>query len=263
MSVFVSDCILDIPGGDASNFFVNRQIDIQNAFIKQLNKCKDLSVEILRLESSFNGWYYYTHGKEFLKDARRPYYMWVIGNKNHLSRLNKNVPLSDMQHGVKNYFAYSTPSEIPFEITNKSGIKNGNTSICNLDSDGKYRFLIKTNMSVTLQDEQTICNVGNYGKLNSFVNIERIDRISAKESFYTHLLTVAIDRESVNSVGEKLSLVSFEKPDWLENANDDSGREVTMNMDKTTGIKYIVQGVADAYKSNKELAEIKFVISKK
>ena len=55
----------------------------------------------------------------------------------------------------------------------------------------------------------------------------------------------------------------MEKPDWLENANDDSGREVTMNMDKTTGIKYIVQGVADAYKSNKELAEIKFVISKK
>ena len=93
-------------------------------------------------------------------------------------------------------------------------------------------------MSVTLQDEQTICNVGNYGKLNSFVNIERIDRISAKESFYTHLLTVAIDQESVNSVGEKLSLVSFEKPDWLENANDDSGREVTMNMDKTTD-KYI------------------------
>ncbi len=263
VSIFVSDCILDIPGGDASKFFVNRQIDIQNAFIKQLNKCKDLSVEILRLESSFNGWYYYTHGKEFLKDARRPYYMWVIGNKNHLSRLNKNVPLSDMQHGVKNYFAYSTPSEIPCEITNKSGIKKGNTSICNLDSDGKYRFLIKTNMSVTLQDEQTICNVGNYGKLNSFVNIERIDRISAKESFYTHLLTVAIDQESVNSVGEKLSLVSFEKPDWLENANDDSGREVTMNMDKTTGIKYIVQGVADAYKSNKELAEIKFVISKK
>ena len=263
VSVFVSDCILDIPGGDASKFFINRQIDIQNAFIKQLNRCKDLSVEILRLESSFNGWYYYAHGKEFLKDARRPYYIWVIGNKNHLSRLNKNVPLSEIKHGVKNYFAYSTPSEIPFEIANKAGIKKGNTCICNLDSDGKYRFLIKANMSVTLQDEQTICNMGNYGKLNSFVNIERIDRISAKESFYTHLLTVAIDRESVNSVGEKLSLVSLEKPDWLENANDNLGREVIKNMDKTTGIKYIIQGVADAYKSNKELAEIKFVISKK
>ena len=263
VSIFVSDCILDIPGGDASKFFVNRQIDIQNAFIKQLNKCKDLSVEILRLESSFNGWYYYTHGREFLQDVRRPYYMWVIGNKKHLSLLNKNVPLSDIQHGVKNYFAYSTSREIPFEITNKSGIKNDYASICNLDSDGKYRFLLKTNMSVTLQDERTICSVENYGKQNSFVNIERIDRISAKGSFYTHLLTIAIDRESVKSVGEKLSLVSLEKPDWLEDANDDSGREVTKNMDKTTGIKYIIQGVADAYKSYEELAEIKFVISKK
>lgn len=75
-------------------------------------------------------------------------------------------------------------------------------------------------------------------------------------------MTVAIDRESVNSVGEKLSLVSLEKPDWLENANDNLGREVIKNMDKTTGIKYIIQGVADAYKSNKELAEIKFVISR-
>ncbi len=34
-------------------------------------------------------------------------------------------------------------------------------------------------------------------------------------------------------------------------------------MDKTTGIKYIVQGVADAYKTNSELAEMRFVISKK
>lgn len=263
VSIFVSDCILDVPGGSASSFFVNRQIDIQNAFIKQLNRYENLGVEIFQLESTFNGWYYYNQGREYLKDAKRPYYMWVIGNKHNLVQLNKNVPFSEIQHGIKNYFAYSTTSKVPFEITNKAGISSENLCICNPESDGKYRILLKANMGSTLQDDQILCDIENYEKLNSFVNVEKIDRILAKRSLYTHLLTLVVDKRELKSAGEKLSLNSLKHPDWLESVNDDSGKDVTKNMDKTTGIKYIVQGVADAYKTNSELAEMRFVISKK
>lgn len=263
VSIFVSDCILDIPDGNAYNFFVNRQIDIQNAFVKQLNKCNDLGIEILRLESTFNGWYYYNQGKEYLKDAKRPYYMWVIGNKYNLAQLNKSVPFSEIQHGVKDYFAFSTLGEIPFEITNKTGISGGNICICNPESDGKYRILLKANMCSTLQDDHMLCDIENYNKLNSFIHVERIDRILSKQSLYTHLLTLAVDKRELKSAGEKLSLIPLKHPDWLESANDDSGKDVTKNMDKTTGIRYIVQGVTDAYKINSELAEMKFIISKK
>ena len=60
VSIFVSDCILDVPDGNANDFFVNRQIDIRNAFVKHLQKDKNLGVEIFRLESIFKGWYYYS-----------------------------------------------------------------------------------------------------------------------------------------------------------------------------------------------------------
>lgn len=131
------------------------------------------------------------------------------------------------------------------------------------ESDGKYRILLKANMGSTLQDDQILCDIENYENLNAFVNVEKIDRILAKRSLYTHLLTLIVDKRELKSAGEKLSLNSLKYPDWLESVNDDSGKDVTKNMDKTTGIKYIVQGVADAYKTNSELAEMRFVISKK
>jgi hypothetical protein len=50
-------------------------------------------------------------------------------------------------------------------------------------------------------------------------------------------------------------------PDWLEEANDDSGKDVRNNINKTTGIKYLVQGVADAYKKQEQLVDFKFVVN--
>ena len=37
-------------------------------------------------------------------------------------------------------------------------------------------------------------------------------------------------------------------PSWVEVSNDDFGQNVTKNLDKTTGLKYLVKGVAEAYK---------------
>lgn len=263
VSIFVSDCILDVPDGSTSDFFVNRQIDIQNAFTNKLKHNKNLGVEICRLESTFKGWYYYHQGKEYLENVKRPYYMWIIGDKNHLARLNKNVLFTEIPHGVRNYFAYSTLSEPPFEITNESGIKiKGNSCVCNPNRH-KYNLLLKVDMRTTLQDGETLCVIENYKKQNSFVAIERIDKILAENTSYTHLIRIAVKSEGLKSVGERLALVSLDKPNWMESANDDSGRDVMKNIDKTTGIKYLIQGVSDAYKKYKELAEVKFVISKK
>ena len=58
VSVFVSDCILDVPQGDARDYFVNRQIDLKNAFLKKVVHDKNFGVEIIQLESRFSGKYY-------------------------------------------------------------------------------------------------------------------------------------------------------------------------------------------------------------
>lgn len=47
--------------------------------------------------------------------------------------------------------------------------------------------------------------------------------------------------------------------------NDDSGKNVKNNIEKTTGIKYIIQGIFDAFKDadNLKLGEFNFIINRR
>ncbi len=53
VSVFVSDCILDLPKGAAKNYFINNQIAIEAIVSKKLKKQKDLTFVVFRLMSRF------------------------------------------------------------------------------------------------------------------------------------------------------------------------------------------------------------------
>ena len=263
VSIFVSDCILDVPNGDSMDFFENRSIDIRNAFTKHLNKHSDLGVEIFRLESTFDGRYYYSAGSELLRNVKRPYYMWVIGNKNILAHLNKQVPpFTEIKHGIKNYFAFSTNSNIPFEITNTKNIAKGNQCVPTKNSDGDYEFLIKTNLRKTLQGADVLANLSNYTTITSGIIVNGITELpnSSSPSSFTHIINVIITNTS-KSYAEKITLKPLYAPSWLEEANDDTGKDVKKNMNKTTGIKYLVQGVADAYKKQEQLVDFKFVVN--
>ena len=261
VSIFVSDCILDVPNGDATDFFENRSIDIRNTFTKDLNKFVDLGVEIFRLESTFEGWYYFSKGKEYLKNVKRPYYMWVIGNKNILTYVNKLVPISEIKHGVKNYFAFSTNCVVPFEITNTKGIAKGTYCVPSKTRDGNYEFLIKTNLQSTLQGIDVLSNTSNYNTITPNITVNGVTELTgSSSSLYSHMIRVIITNTS-KSFAERISLKPLSAPVWLEDANDDSGRDIKKNIDKTTGIKYLVQGVVDAYKKQEQLMEIKFVVS--
>ena len=262
VSIFVSDCILDVPNGDATSFFENRSIDIRNAFTKHLNKHADLGVEIFCLESTFEGRYYYSTGSELLNNVKRPYYMWVIGNKNILAHLNQKVPpIKEVKHGIKNYFAFSTNSNIPFEITNTKNIAKGNQCVPTKNSDGDYEFLIKTNLRSTLQGIDVLSNPSNYATITSGVIVNAVTEVpNSSSSSFTHIINVIITNTS-KSYAERITLKPLYAPSWLEEANDDSGKDIRSNINKTTGIKYLVQGVADAYKKQEQLVEFKFVVN--
>ena len=262
ISIFISDCILDVSNGDAKDFFENRSIDIRNAFTKHLNKHTDLGVEIFCLESTFEGRYYYSTGSELLEKVKRPYYMWVIGNKNILAHLNQKVPpIKEVKHGIKNYFAFSTNSIIPFEITNTKGVAKGKQCIPTKNSDGDYEFLIKTNLRSTLQGTDVLSDPSNYETITSGIMVNRVTEVpNSSSSTFTHIVNVIITN-TTKSYAERITLKPLYAPSWLEEANDDSGKDIRNNINKTTGIKYLVQGVADAYKKHEQLVDFKFVIS--
>jgi len=259
VSVFVSDCILDVPQGDAKDFLVNNQIDIRNALVKKMEKDKDMGVEIFRMVSKFSGTYYYAKGSERLSDVQRPYYLWVIGNKKLLAYLNANVPFSEIPHGYKNYYAYSTYQEIPFEITNQFGMVQ-NPCVCKTSINGHYIVKIKADLSSTLQNETMIRDVNRYQTHNGQVKVVSVEKIDNTQDTHTHVLTLNINK-GISSCGINLKYVLPDIPNWIESVNDDTGLNVTENINKTTGIKNIIMGVSDAYRNHRELAGTKFVIN--
>lgn len=261
VSIFVSDCILDVPEGQANHFFINRQIDIRNAFTKQRRRMPGLSVEIFRLKSVFKGTYYYSKGSEEIDSLSRPYYLFVIGDRDVLASVNKKVPFSEIKHGIANYCAFTKYSDVPFDITNEFGVARKNSSECRSDRKGKCHIKVKTNFLSTLQDDVYVMNPDNYRTQNAAVSVGAVEKIDDEQSIYTHVLTVDMDGK-MNPAGEQLRLIKQEVPSWLEAVNDDTGKEVRKNLEKTTGIKYIIGGIADAYKDDKVLADIKFNIVK-
>lgn len=101
VSILVSDCILSYSDSDI-NASKGRNINIEKAdgelkaFVKQAflkMKAHNVCATVYGFSSKFFGTYYnYQNGKMLLKgDVLRPYYIWVIGNKELVQQFNKQL----------------------------------------------------------------------------------------------------------------------------------------------------------------------------
>jgi len=128
ISLFVSDCILSYPDNVIkSNSEINKQKapGELKALVKStfLNLKKDsISASLYGFNSSFFGNYYtYQNAKLKLNGQERPYYLWVIGNKELVGKFNKKLadlndfkPVLDLNFGLfdktidyfETFFAY-------------------------------------------------------------------------------------------------------------------------------------------------------------
>lgn len=258
ISLFVSDCILALPNGNASKYYVTKQIDICNVFKKHLKKCPSFGVVIMQLESQFDGGYYNLDGTQHLV-GNRPYYIWLMGPQDAIGKLLKNSPLSNMKGGgYKNIVSFSTTKDVPYEITNRYGKKKSDESCeATLSSDKKI-IKILADFSSTLQDDKYLSDISHYKTLNSGIQVASVMKVNNKN--YTHELTVEIDKNS-KPTAENITLL-WQLPQWVNNTNDDSCVDIKNNMQKTSGIKYLIGGIADAYRDYQILAGIKFTYGK-
>lgn len=98
ISLFVSDCILSYPDSDIkADTQINRdkaegglKADIKATFTKLKNK--NIGASLYAFNSSFTGTYYtYENNKLPLNGEIRPYYLWVIGNKQLVQKFNNQL----------------------------------------------------------------------------------------------------------------------------------------------------------------------------
>lgn len=257
--LFISDCILDLPAKDAQKFLINCEIRIKDEVINAKKRVPDLGVEILKLSSDFNGRYFYPNGTvETLTDVKRPYYIWIFGDKNYLAKLNSSVPFSQLvKYDLNGIVAFSNQSAIPFDIFN-----NSLTSKTIVSSRGDYHVTIQADFRTTLQPDGIVQDKGNYTFNNSTIIVDGIYPISDTKSMYSHFIKFTIPK-GTNIAQDCLTFNSPKLPSWVSESNDETGMNIQENLNKTTGIKYLIQGVADAYKNDKISTTFNFNVKRK
>ena len=254
--MFVSDCILDLPSKDAIQFLTNCEITIKEDVISALKRVPELGVEILKMESNFSGKYFYPDGKvEMLENVKRPYYIWMFGNRNQLAQFNKKVPFDLItKYGLKGIVAFTAETPVNYEIKNKA--LTGNVAS---ESHGKYEVTIRVDFSPTLQSDGEVQNKQNYSFNMNGVAVEGIYPISDKKSPYTHYVNISIPT-GARIAQDALYFNAPKLPKWVKESNDETGTNVKANLDKTIGIKYLIQGVADAYRDDTVLTKMMFKV---
>lgn len=256
VSIFVSDCILDLPSKNAAKFLTICKIRIKDEVVNAQKRIPNLGVEILKLSSDFNGKYFHPDGTvELLKNVKRPYYIWIFGDKNYLAKLNTEVPISMLnKYGLEGIVAFSNQSKIPYDVTNRA--KTG--KIIN-SSRGGYKITIRADFRTTLQSDIAILDKNNYKFNNANLILEGIYPIKDDKSEYTHFMNFTIP-EGTQLVEDCLTLNAPPMPNWVTESNDDSDVIISKNLNKTIGIKYLIQGVAASYLNETVCTKMNFNI---
>ena len=253
VSVFVSDCILDIPE-NATDFFGNCQVSIKNTFNEALSSNPDLGVEIIKLESKFDGYWYCGHNSTHLTDVKRPYYIWVIGDQRYLAEFNKKTPVENIIGGIKEYSAYAAPQKIPFDMNRSTYVTN---------HSGKINVEVLVNLRGSLQSSDLYKNTAQYKSANpSQVSVVSVSEITDALSPYSHVITLEID----NPETLKLETLTFSYPylaTWVSESDDTTGANIKDNLDKTTGLMALIKGVAEAYKNSTTYGSVSFELKNK
>ena len=256
VSIFVSDCILDLPQ-DAMDFFNIKKTDILNCVSDKRKDFPNLSIKILKMQSKFNGMYYYSkgHGNPVrIDDKKRPYYIWILGTNNNISFLNSKVPASEIKYGFMNEISFTPYVSVPFEVSSK-----GQGKVLNA-VNGQYEMLIKADFRPTLKSNTEINNISNYQAYSHDITVKEVREIKA-ESMYSHYIRVVIKNANI-----KEENIRFKTPDiaqWVIDTNDTSGCDINKNMNKTTGILSLIEGVAEGYKEETINTNFKFSLKRK
>lgn len=247
VSILVTDAILDLPSG-ATEFFRTKQTQIKSIFENYLKNNPNFAIEIFRMSSRFNGKYYYTGGSVSLSDQQRPYYMFVLGDKQALSAANGIVAKSQIQHGVEDYYAYSSYTQVPFMVENKKkGGHNGQFDV-RLQKRA-VPVIAKVDLQYTLHDEEFLKdpNLFTVAFGDDSIKIKSIKELP-KEPEYTHAFTLTLP-ENADEGSVNLYFCPPPYPSWLEEANDDLSDASVATTMRTTGVKYIIEGISDAFAS--------------
>lgn len=250
--LFVSDCILDV-GGSSANHFFQKQIDVTNA-VRNFVGAGDNAVQVLRLVSRFQGTYYAQDGNTQL-DAQRPYYLWAFGSAGQMVQMNQLSPPSGILHGIAGQALFSKRRQVPCQVLSKFG---GVAKGVHPTKEGDFELVVRADFSQLPLPEATLAQLAEgWEGVRTDVQVTAVKPLPPGSGF-THALTLTVPNKKGLWTVRICPVYTNDVPDWVEAANDDSGTDIANHLNQTTGIKYILAGVAEAYKQETPLASVEF-----
>lgn len=258
VSIFISDCIFS-PGKnkDANSYLVNQQIQIKNDISEYIKQYPQTAFTVYRCLSNFNGSYFDKEDNQTSINDIRPFYIWLIGNKEYISSIQKKIPDSKfIGKGIENKLSITNGQKVDYAIQPNSGSfkldkEQPKTHLkkLNVDKTNKANFNVQAKLDHFLLSADYLQDESNYELSDKDFSLN-ISQAPANPFGYTQLLKLSTihPKQKVLSIRLKMKI-----PEWVNNVNDEQGFGIDQNtMNKTFGFKYLIQGVYNAYTSDSD-----------
>lgn len=265
VSIFISDCIFS-PGSqnNPQAYLTGQQIGIKKSVADYLAKKGALACSVYQLSSSFQGTYYDYENKARAFRGNRPYYMWVFGNPAYIASLKNCIP-EDKFAGSGVEHSWTIQNICPavdygvLQANKNNGIyeRLSKNRIGNLakTTDGQFVFTIGVDMRYLslLYGDEYITDPANFAHLVDKATDEtflgEIVPNTVKASPYTH--NIRVISETRPHKGDFTIALRCRVPQWIYDMTDDDDKQFTAaNVHKTYGLKYICDGIYQAYTAN-------------
>lgn len=263
-AVLISDFVFS-PGtkNDAQDYLNNQAVGIKIDFANKLKKL-DMAAIVIQLQSNFDGTYYDKTNKPILLSSKRPYYIWVFGTNAQIKAILDKKMLDNIKGGYQNRIVFTSIKEsLPIEYKilfrprigefkleegAKGAITDASASREN-QNKGLFGFNLAVNFSGGMQNSNYFLDTANYRLSNSKYElaVEPITEPDEATKGFTHKLKLQTNelRDEVLKI-EVIGKI----PTWVANSTsiDDAGIAASdAEKQKTFGLKYLIEGVNDAF----------------
>lgn len=282
VSIFISDCIVS-PGNkfasspqSLDNYLLEQRTKIKKSFVQSLEQAKgDLSVVICQLTSLFDGRFYNKFDRPTYYKGNRPFYVWLIGSTAHIKQLLDKVTLETLKGNgaeLKNVYTLLVSSKkIDYGVLLMPRLgcfdldkANPKTTIRNIRKENKgqqggtFMFSVGANLNQLPLDKSYVLNKANYEVNNKDYVLSVKEQ---KGGRFSHVFRLS---SKIASRGNITITLKNQFPQWVVDKTDFLGDDLEKDgtTDKTYGLRYLIEGVYDAFTSRqKNYAEFKITIN--
>jgi len=273
LSILISDCIYSVKGS-ASPLSVQKT-GIENAYLNKSKKGFNVSSEIVKLNSQFNGIYFdKNNGKHSLNGEMRPYYMIAMGSDAVLSDLNTKIPFNDGKMSSYSnklvltsenfsdkvyYTLLKTKSDVGrYSYIREISTKDSKKGIEGIDGGrGKFTFSVGVDFSAIPVESSYVLNLKNYKVVEGNYKIKSITEVNSatKKNITAPALAILgkkkvthyITFEATSQGQSDLECVLENNiPAWVYETNTMNDIVQTIDKNKTFGFQYLVEGISEA-----------------